>query len=132
MNNNNYSDVTAFAISFFGTIICISSAVIFFTMSLNATSTFQKLANVSFSCFSMITAIVINLDKHSLEDISGLCYCNILGFCMVFGIEIMPLSILQGVLSFCFGLMFFMVWLLTVNTFLLKLKINPKEIHNTQ
>ena len=116
----NNSKITTKIITFLGTVACISFAVIFFVTCYSATSTFQKLGNIAFSCFSLITAQVINKHEHYVEDIAGLCYCNIMGFCMIFGIEIMTENILQGLICFCFGLMFFMVWLLTVNAFLKK------------
>ena len=111
MNVTDNSKITTKIITFLGIAVCISFVVIFFVACYSATSTFQKLGNIAFSCFSLITAQVISKHEHYAEDIAGLCYCNIMGFCMIFGIEIMTKSILQGIMCFCFGLMFFMILL---------------------
>lgn len=116
----NTSKLTVKIISFLGIVICIAFVVIFFLACYGATSIFEKLGNVAFSCFSLITAQVISKHEHYPEDVAGLCYCNIMGFCIVFGVEVMTRNVLQGVICFCFGLMFFMVWLLTINAFLKK------------
>ncbi|BBM82838.1 hypothetical protein [Candidatus Uabimicrobium amorphum] len=117
---NDINKLMAKIIAFLGILVCISFVVIFFIACLNATSTFQKLGHVAFSCFSLITAQVIGKHEHYPEDVAGLCYCNIMGFCMIFGVEIMTRSVLEGIICFTFGLMFFMVWLLTINAFLKK------------